>query len=79
MHPLCCAGLPAEWDVTAALGAVAAGAVHTLALMVVRWSDGSYLEDQGYSWCVDGVSQFSYAASQITGAYLAFTGTYACI
>ena len=38
--------LPAEFD----LSAVLVAGVNTLAVMVIRWSDGSYLEDQDMWW-----------------------------
>lgn len=41
--------LPCEFDVTGALRAGGAGE-QCLCLRVVRWSDGSYLEDQDHWW-----------------------------
>lgn len=42
--------LPAEFDVTKALGKGAASETHCLAVQVLRWCDGSYLEDQDKWW-----------------------------
>ena len=57
MCSLCCAAcsqdsrLPAEFDVSAVLKrGGSAGDANLLAVMVVRWSDGSYLEDQDQWW-----------------------------
>jgi len=45
--------LPAEFDITEHLVA----GVNVMAAQVMRWSDGSYLEDQDHWWLSGGASQ----------------------
>lgn len=42
--------LPAEFDITEQCHAVGSGTPNLLAVQVMRWSDGSYLEDQDHWW-----------------------------
>ena len=51
--------LPSEFDLTAGLKP----GVNTLAFMVIRWSDGSYLEDQDH-WWMAGIYRDVYLYSQ---------------
>jgi acyl-CoA-binding protein len=46
--------LPAEYDITDALLDNTDSATHTLAVQVMRWCDGSYLEDQD-KWWLSGI------------------------
>lgn len=45
--------LPCEFDVTDAVG-TKEGTVHILAVQVMRWCDGSYMEDQD-KWWLSGI------------------------
>jgi len=52
--------LPAEFDLTAY---VRAGATHTLAAVVIKWSDASFVEDQD-QWWMGGIHREVYLYSQ---------------
>ena len=51
--------LPAEFDITSALS----DGMNTLAVQVVQWSDGSYLEDQDM-WWLSGIFRDVYLIAQ---------------
>ncbi|MGO4862168.1 sugar-binding domain-containing protein, partial [Campylobacter jejuni] len=50
--------LPSEFDVTR----VVKPGRNTMAVQVIRWSDGSYLEDQDF-WRVSGIEREVYVAA----------------
>lgn len=52
--------LPSEFDLTPYVGA---GATHTLAAVVVKWSDASFVEDQD-QWWMGGIHREVYLYSQ---------------
>src|SRR5258706_2489379 len=52
--------LPSEFDLTPF---VRAGAIHTLAAVVVKWSDASFVEDQD-QWWMGGIHREVYLYSQ---------------
>jgi len=54
--------LPSEFDLTAY---VRAGETHTLAAVVVKWSDASFVEDQDH-WWMAGIHREVYLYSQAT-------------
>jgi len=54
--------LPSEFDLTPY---VRAGQVHTLAAVVVKWSDASFIEDQDH-WWMAGIHREVYLYSQAT-------------
>jgi len=54
--------LPAEFDVTKLLAA-GGGEGHVLSVRVVRWCDGSYLEDQD-QWWLSGIQRHCYLYSK---------------